>query len=277
MNDPFPDKEEAGIVEVRDEAFAVIHDDDCNSLHEAKASPEWSEWKQAIETELNQLNRMGTWKLVEKPPSVVPIANKFVFAKKQDKNGNLQKYKARLVAKGCAQCLGYDFLEMHSPVIRVETIRSLLVVAAKRKLYIHQMDIKGAYLNSIVECAHTVASESVISEHMTAPELPKPDDVTQAMQSQHVEFQAHFLSSSSPRSSHFPHLPPSLSANQTQATYSQDLLLATYQASSAEGTRIAHIRPANNKPKDDTTPHCMCSALPSPTILRSGLIRKDSE
>jgi len=32
MNDPFPDEEEAGIIEVRDKAFAVIHDDDCNSL-----------------------------------------------------------------------------------------------------------------------------------------------------------------------------------------------------------------------------------------------------
>ena len=94
---------------------------------------------------------MGTWKLVEKPPSVILITNKFVFAKKRDKDGNLQKYKARLVAKGCAQHPGYDFLEMHSPVVRVETIRSLLAVAAKRKLYIHQMDIKGAYLNGILK------------------------------------------------------------------------------------------------------------------------------
>jgi len=151
MNDPFPDEEEAGIVDVQEEAFAVIHDDDCNNLREAKASPEWPEWEQAIETELDQLKRMGTWKLVEKPPGVIPIANKFVFAKKRDKEGKPQKYKARLVAKGCAQRLGYDFLEMHSPVVRVETIRLLLAVAAKHKLYIHQMDIKGTYLNGILK------------------------------------------------------------------------------------------------------------------------------
>jgi len=94
---------------------------------------------------------MGTWKLVEKPPGVIPIANKFVFAKKRDKDGKLQKYKARLVAKGCTQCPGYDFLKTHLPVVRVETIRLLLVVAAKHKLYIHQMDIKGAYLNGILK------------------------------------------------------------------------------------------------------------------------------
>ena len=122
-----------------------------------------------------------------------------------------------------------------------------------------------------------MASESVISDHVTAPKLPEPNDTTQATQSQHVKFLMHFLSSLSPRSFRFPHLPPSLSADRTQATYSQDLLLATHQASSAEGTRIAHIGPANDKPEDDTAPRCTRSVLPLLTVLRSGPIRKDSE
>ena len=32
--------------------------------------------KKAINIELEQLQRMGTWKLVDKPPDAVPIANK---------------------------------------------------------------------------------------------------------------------------------------------------------------------------------------------------------
>ena len=127
-----------------------------------------------------------------------------------------------------------------------------------------------------VERAHAVASESVISDHVTAPELPEPDDATQAKQSQPFAFPTR-RSSSSPRSSRFPHLPPSLSANRTQATYSQDVPLATHQASSAEKTRIAQIGPANDKPEDNTAPRCTRSALPSPTVPRSGPIRKDSE
>jgi len=128
-----------------------------------------------------------------------------------------------------------------------------------------------------IKCAHAVASELVISDHMMTPKLPEPNNTTQAMQSQHVEFLTHFPSSLSPCSFRFPHLPPLLSADWTQATYSQDILLATHQASLAEETQIAQIRPANDKPKDDTTPHCMHSALPLPTILRSGPIRKDLE
>ena len=132
------------------------------------------------------------------------------------------------------------------------------------------------YSSSTVERAHAVASESVISDHVTAPELPEPDDATQATQSQPFAFPTR-RSSSSHRSSRFPHLPPSLSANRTQATYSQDVPLATHQASSAEKTRIAHIGPANDKPEDDTASRCTRSALPSPTVPRSGPIRNDLE
>jgi len=127
-----------------------------------------------------------------------------------------------------------------------------------------------------VKHAHTVASESAISDHVMASKLPKPDDATQAMQSQLFAFPM-CRSSLPPQSSHFPHLPPSLSANQTQATFSQDIPLATHQASFAEETRIAHIGPANDKPEDDTAPCCMCSALPLLTVPRSGPIRKDLE
>jgi len=68
---------------------------------------------------------------------------------------------------------------------------------------------------SIVKHAYTVALESVISDHVTAPKLPKPNKATQAIQSQHVKFLMHFPSSLSHRSSHFPHLLPLLSVNQT--------------------------------------------------------------
>ena len=94
LNDPFLDEEEAGISEVREQTYAAIPDDECQTLRDAKRSPEWPEWEKAIQAELDQLKKMGTWKLIERPPGVVPIANKFVFVKKRDKDGRLVKYKA---------------------------------------------------------------------------------------------------------------------------------------------------------------------------------------
>jgi hypothetical protein len=72
--------------------------------------------------ELDQLQWKGTWQLVEKLLGVAPITNKFVFAKKCDKDGNIVKYKVRLVAKGCAQRPGFNYLETHSPVVRMEML-----------------------------------------------------------------------------------------------------------------------------------------------------------
>ena len=88
---------------VKHETTAIPPNNDCRDLRQARKSPEWPEWEQAIQLELEQLERMGTWRLIDKPPDAIPIANKFIFTKKRDNEGNILKYKARLVAKGYAQ------------------------------------------------------------------------------------------------------------------------------------------------------------------------------
>jgi reverse transcriptase-like protein len=93
-----------------------------HSLKEAKDSLDWPQWKHAIQVELQQLQEKQTWKLVDLPKEAIPLTNKWVFIKKRDREGKITKYKARLIAKGCAQRPGYDYLEIHLPVIRLETI-----------------------------------------------------------------------------------------------------------------------------------------------------------
>ena len=46
--------------------------------------------------------------------------------------GDIQKHKARLVARGFTQKQGIDFYETFSPVARLETTRTVIVVAAQR-------------------------------------------------------------------------------------------------------------------------------------------------
>jgi len=61
----------------------------------------------------------------------------------------------RLVTKGCAQQPGFDYVEMHFPVVCLETIQVILAIAPMHKLHIQQLDIKGAYLNGILkECVY---------------------------------------------------------------------------------------------------------------------------
>jgi hypothetical protein len=160
LHDPFPDGDEAAYYNDCNMSFetnaemyacAIEAGDDYQSLKEAKASNEWPEWEAAIRVELSQLDAMGTWRLVDPPNDAKPIGNKWVFAKKRNKDGQLTKYKARLVAKGFAQRPGYDYVETHSPVVRLETIRILLALAQRREMIIQQMDVKGAYLNGTLK------------------------------------------------------------------------------------------------------------------------------
>src|SRR6266850_449657 len=153
MNDLFSDNEEDADEETLHTQYinAAEVGGDVHSLTQAQEFEEWPEWEKAIRIKLNQLKDMGTWKLVEKLPDVIPIANKWVFAKKRDKMGQIIKYKARLVVKGCAQQLGHDYVETHSPVVRLETLQAILSILPKEKLIVQQMDVKGAYLNGTLK------------------------------------------------------------------------------------------------------------------------------
>jgi len=125
--------------------------DDPKTLREAQESPEWPQWEEAIKAELTQLHSMGTWEMVEKPKDRTLVGNKWVFARKTNKEGKVIKYKARLVTKGYSQKPGMEYNETFAPVVRLETIRSVISTAAILDWEIQQMDVKGAYLNGIIK------------------------------------------------------------------------------------------------------------------------------
>jgi hypothetical protein len=52
-----------------------------------------------------------------------------------------------LIVKGYAQIFGVDFSETFALVARLDTIRMLLAVAAKKGWKIFQLDVKSAFLN----------------------------------------------------------------------------------------------------------------------------------
>jgi Reverse transcriptase (RNA-dependent DNA polymerase) len=134
-----------------DETFAVIASDELNTLDKAKNSFDWPEWQKAMREELDLLKEKGTWELVQKPPNATPLNNKWTYVKKRNKQGEVNRYKARLVVKGCGQRLGHDYVETFSPVVRLDTLRTILSLVPKYKLKVQQMDIKGAYLNGILQ------------------------------------------------------------------------------------------------------------------------------
>ena len=100
-----------------------------------------------MESEMKSLHLNGVLELVEPPLNRKIVGSKWIFKRKVDANGSLERYKARLVAQGCTQKFGLDYEEIFSPVVRFEFVRCLLALGAQHKLHLHQMDVSTAFLH----------------------------------------------------------------------------------------------------------------------------------
>ena len=78
----------------------------------------------AIDDEIATIEKNNTWELVDQP---------------------------ELVAKGYSQQPGVDFNETFAPVAHMETIRTVLAVAAQMELQVFQLDVKAAFLSGELE------------------------------------------------------------------------------------------------------------------------------
>ncbi|KAM1032295.1 hypothetical protein ACFX2I_035891 [Malus domestica] len=108
-------------------------------------------WMKAMKDELSMIEKNATWKLVDRPTNKPIIGVKWVFKTKLNLDGTVQKNKARLVAKGYAQKPGIDYNETFAPVARLDTIRTLIALAAQKSWKLYQLDVKSAFLNGVLE------------------------------------------------------------------------------------------------------------------------------
>jgi hypothetical protein len=119
------------------------------TLKEALEADDGPDWEKAIADELDQHHTLKTWELVDLPPERKAIGNKWVFVRKRDEHGNVATHKARLVIQGFSQKPGVDYSEQgtFAPVMRFDTLRTLLAIVAVKDWDIVPPDVKGAYLN----------------------------------------------------------------------------------------------------------------------------------
>jgi hypothetical protein len=108
-------------------------------------------WKEAINDEMDSIMGNGTWELADLPKGKKPIGSKWIFKRKYYPDGSISAYKARLVAKGFRQREGIDYFDTYAPVARISSIRTLIAISALKGLYIHQMDVKTAFLNGYLK------------------------------------------------------------------------------------------------------------------------------
>ena len=125
--------------------------EDPTTVKDALSAPESNDWKSAMEREMKSLNDHNVWDLVEQSKDMKLLNCKWIFKRKLGSDGCVSSYKARLVAQGYSQRIGIDYDDTFSPVVRFESIRTILSLAAKHGLKVHHMDVNSAFLNGELE------------------------------------------------------------------------------------------------------------------------------
>ena len=100
-----------------------------------------------MQEEYNSLLENQTWNLVPLPSGRKLVRCRWVYRTKRAKDGQINRYKARIVAKGFQQVHGIDYDETFAPVVKMDSIRLALAIAATKGWEVHQMDVKNAFLH----------------------------------------------------------------------------------------------------------------------------------
>nr|GEW30773.1 retrovirus-related Pol polyprotein from transposon TNT 1-94 [Tanacetum cinerariifolium] len=109
------------------------------------------------------------------------IGFKWVYKAKKNAKGEVKKYKARLVAKGYKQKHGIDYEEVFALVARLETIRMIIAIVAQHKWKIHQMDVKSAFLNGLLEEVYVEQPEAYVAKGQEGNSQSMTDELKKSM------------------------------------------------------------------------------------------------
>jgi hypothetical protein len=116
-------------------------------VKEAIDSTKGELWKKAMEEEMGSLRNNDTWDLVEFLIGIITIGSKWLFKRKTNVVGCVEKFKAQVVAKGYSQVKGVNFSEPFSLIEKLTSIRVLMSLATTFDLEIEKMDVKTTFLH----------------------------------------------------------------------------------------------------------------------------------
>ena len=100
-----------------------------------------------MQKEYNSLLENQTLDLVPLPSRKILVICRWVYITKSTADGQISRYKSRLVSKGFQQVHGIDYDETFTPVVKMDSIRLALAIAAAKGWEFHKMDVKNSFLH----------------------------------------------------------------------------------------------------------------------------------
>jgi hypothetical protein len=118
------------------------------TLDKAMRGPNPKDWQAALDYEISQLEKHGTWVVEDLPKGQTAIPCTGVTRVKRGPDGEVQSYRVRIVAGGHRQVEGVNYTETFSAAAKMPTVRVVLANAAHQNWEIEHIDVKSAYLNA---------------------------------------------------------------------------------------------------------------------------------
>jgi hypothetical protein len=100
---------------------------------------------------IKSVTGQGVWEFVDLPSGANLIGTRWVFKLKLDSLGNVARYKARLVAQGFNQREGIDYDKIYAPVVKFDSVRTLLALVEASNWELKQLDVTTAFLYAPVK------------------------------------------------------------------------------------------------------------------------------
>ncbi|CAI7766977.1 unnamed protein product [Closterium sp. NIES-54] len=115
------------------------------SYAEAIEGPYSSQWQSAMDAKMASWKSTGTYVDEVPPPGANIVSGMWIFRVKR-LPGSPPVFKARYVARGFSERQGVDYFHTFSPTPKMNTLRVLLHVAARRDYELHSLDFSTAFL-----------------------------------------------------------------------------------------------------------------------------------
>ena len=95
--------------------------------------------------------KLGTWVIEDLPKGHNTIPCSAVLKEKRGPDGEITSYRVHIVAGGHRQVEGVNYSETFSSVAKMPTVRVILANAAIQDWEIEHVDVKSAYLNTMLK------------------------------------------------------------------------------------------------------------------------------
>ena len=129
-------------------AKSAANKEDNPNWHQAMSGDFADEYWKAAVLEIETLEGMGAWEVVDEPNGKNILDSTWAFKLKRYPDGLIKKFKARFCARGDQQIEGVDFFETYAPVVQWTTVRLMLILEVLLGLKSKQGDVTAAFLHA---------------------------------------------------------------------------------------------------------------------------------